>query len=102
MSHLGAAGSSSGDVVGVTGDVAGAGAGAGGNSNSNDTNGATVTTADAAAEESAKKKMDVEEEEEELAEEAPGDDCPDAEKTSVRFQFPTGLRVRRFVLVMVG
>eukprot|EP00752_Nemacystus_decipiens_P004966 g4518.t1 len=81
-----AAGGSSGDVVDVTGDGVGE-AGAG----SNGTSG---------AEGSDEKTMEVEEqgqedEEEELAEEAPGDDCPAADQTSVRFQFPGGARVLR-------
>ena len=46
--------------------------------------------------------MDVEEEEEEeLVEDPPGDDCPDADKISVRFQFPTGARVRTFSLLLL-
>eukprot|EP00903_Cladosiphon_okamuranus_P012492 g11697.t1 len=91
----GAAGSSSGDVVDVTGEVEGAGAG--GKSNSSGSNGASAATADAATEESAKMMNGQEEEEEEMVEEAPGDDCPDSDKTSVRFQFPTGAReLRKF------
>ena len=64
--------------------------------------GARSKDAGGGAGEGDRKKADVEEEE--MVEETPGDDVPDADKTSVRFQFPTGARVRLdpfFVVVVV-